>query len=328
MRLVVYTFYINCESVDIVKIKVISAIYVMVLILFGFTSCGGETVSSINITEPVCLATVDITPVQETQAAINPLNLMQEAQLAKISLFEHIEKIHEVYEIEYVQYEGEYTYIPKPRYVIALTFDDGPSRFTEQILDVLERYNARATFCVLGNRVESREDIVRRTVAGGSEVIGHSWNHPNLSIQNEYTIRNQLRNTSAAIENAIGVPPPPIFRAPYGSVNARVRSISYDMGYSILNWTIDTMDWRFRDAQHIYDHIMQHARHGSIVLLHDIFEATAEAMELVVPALIERGFELVTASELIEYIYGSIQPGVEYRGLRPGEIPIRRDENE
>jgi len=310
------------ESVNAMKMKIgeIFAIGIMALTMFAFSACGNRhTVETNNVTEPIYIAAVEITPpIQEVAVAIEPVILMQEAQAAKINLFKNIEKIHP-YCTPTEECEEKYGHVPPPRYLIALTFDDGPSRFTEYILAVLEKHGARATFCVIGNRVESRAEIVQRTVAGGSEVIGHSWNHANLALQNEYTIRNQLRNTSDAIEAAIGSPPPPIFRAPYGSVNARVRSISYDMGYAILNWTIDTQDWRIRDAQHIYNHIMQHARHGSIVLLHDIFESTAVAMELVVPALIQSGFELVTASELIEYIYGTMEPGIEYRGLRPGE---------
>jgi len=103
-----------------------------------------------------------------------------------------------------------------------------------------------------------------------------------------------------------------------------VLRIAQELGYSTLNWTIDPEDWRHRDAYTIYRHVMNHALDGSIVLLHDIFPATAEAMEFVVPRLIEKGFQLVTVSELIEYVYGEIEPGRVYRGLRPGERPRER----
>ena len=313
------------------KVRGILSFSAVVFILFILSSCGRE-----STTYETSLAYTNMFEPQQVQEVITPLSLMQEAQIAKAGLFNTAQKTYALLENGarnnyYLNYESlsseEHSNIVRvePRYIIALTFDDGPSRFTEHILDILERYNARATFCVLGNRVESRADIVLRTIAGGSEVIGHSWNHANLAQQNEYTIRNQISNTSAIIEAVTGFPPPPIFRAPYGSVNARVRNVSYDMGYALLNWTIDTMDWRFRDPYHIYNHIMEHALHGAIVLLHDIYESTAEAMELVVPALIERGFKLVTASELIAYVYGSIEPGIEYRGLRPGESPRIQD---
>jgi len=219
-----------------------------------------------------------------------------------------------------------YEYPPPHRPMIALTFDDGPSRYTEYILDILERHGARATFCVLGMNVSAWEDTILRTVELGSEVIGHSWNHPNLTLLGDDAIRRQIIDTSAAIEAVTGKPPPSIFRPPYGSVNARVKRVAEGLGYSTLNWTVDPEDWRNRDAQLIYQHIMNRTIDGSIILLHDIRRYTVEAMEIVIPALIEQGFVLVTASELIDYVYGGMVPGWNYRGLRPGERPICRVE--
>ena len=210
-------------------------------------------------------------------------------------------------------------YPPPRRPMVALTFDDGPTRYTEYILDILERHGARATFCVLGNLVERREDTVRRAVELGNEVIGHSWNHANFTILSPDAIKRQIQDTSAAIEAATGVTPPPIFRAPYGNLNARVRNVAAELGYSMLNWTVDTEDWRHRDATIIYQRTMDRVIEGSIILLHDIRYPTKEAVELLVPSLIERGFQLVTVSELIEYVYGGLEPGREFRGLRPGE---------
>jgi len=203
--------------------------------------------------------------------------------------------------------------------MIALTFDDGPGPLTLYIVDMLVRYGGYATFCVIGNRVERWDDVVLQIVESGNEVIGHSWNHQNFSLLNEDAIAAQILDTSAAIEGITGVQTPPIFRAPYGIVNTRVRNTSRELGYSILNWTIDSVDWRDRDADIIYERIMEEARDGAIVLLHDIHPTTIEAMERVIPSLIEQGFQLVTASYLIDYFYGGLVPGFEFRGLRPGE---------
>ena len=202
----------------------------------------------------------------------------------------------------------------RPR--IALTFDDGPGGLTIPILRIFEEHNARATFCVIGSRVERWPEIVRRTHNGGHEVIGHSWNHANLTQLSSERIEMQITQTSAAIEAATGIAPPLIFRAPYGAVNSRVRAVAEELGYALLCWSIDTNDWRYRDVEHIYNHIMERAVDGAIILLHDIHETTYQAMHLVVPALIERGFDLVTAGEIITQVYGTMIPGVEHRGRR------------
>ncbi|MCL2361381.1 MAG: polysaccharide deacetylase family protein [Defluviitaleaceae bacterium] len=200
--------------------------------------------------------------------------------------------------------------------MIALTFDDGPSIYTGMILDILEAHGGNATFCVLGNRIHYHPGILRRAVEMGSEVIGHSWDHSNLTRLNANAITNQITRTSTAIEEATGQAPPPIFRAPYGLTNTRVVSTSRDLGYALLHWSVDPQDWYHRDADVIYNNIMSRAIDGSIVVAHDIRISTVEAMERVIPSLIEEGFQLVTASELIAYFYGELEPGDIYQGLR------------
>ena len=205
------------------------------------------------------------------------------------------------------------------RPMIALTFDDGPGPLTLYVVQMLAEHGGVATFCVIGNRVEGRSDVVLQTFQAGNEIIGHSWNHQNLSNLREEAIAAQILDTSAAIEAVTGVPPSPLFRAPYGMVSSRVRRVSRELGYSILNWTIDPEDWRYRDADILHARIMEQARDGAIVLLHDIHPSTVTAMERVIPDLIAQGFQLVTATYLINYFYGGLEPGEEYRGLRPGE---------
>ena len=207
---------------------------------------------------------------------------------------------------------------PPRRPLVALTFDDGPSEYTEMILDILEYYNVRATFCVLGNRIHHRPETLVRTLELGSEIVGHSWNHSNFANLNNSGIQSQISRASTAIEEATGQAPPPIFRAPYGITNNRAVNVARDMGYSILNWSVDPKDWYNRDAQAIYENIMNRVADGSIVLLHDIRMYTVDAVALVVPRLLEEGFMLVTASELIEDLYGELTPGRTYFGRHIG----------
>ncbi|MCL2223942.1 MAG: polysaccharide deacetylase family protein [Defluviitaleaceae bacterium] len=206
---------------------------------------------------------------------------------------------------------GEY----RPK-IISLTFDDGPSWLTEYLLDTLYRYNARVTFCVIGDLVEEGAETVIRAFEAGHEIIGHSWDHQMLTRLSAEEISEQITKTSAIIEYVTGETPPPIFRAPFGQINNRVTTAAYELGYSILNWSIDPEDWRERCEYHIYEHIMEYARDGAIVILHDIHPTTIYAMEKVIPSLISQGFHLVTATELIYHIYGDLEPAYEFTGVR------------
>ncbi|MCL2409861.1 MAG: polysaccharide deacetylase family protein [Oscillospiraceae bacterium] len=238
----------------------------------------------------------------------------------------------DTHETEYVDNNAEYTQdnnepeelptLPEPeiaageRGMIVLTFDDGPSQYTDYILDLLERYNARATFFVLGYRLERRRDTVLRAVNIGSEVAGHTWSHRRLSALCNQGIAEAIQNTSAAIEEITGVRHS-FFRPPYGLVNRNVAEVSAELGYTIINWTLDTMDWKYRDADTIYNTIMRQVRDGSIILMHDIHPTTMAAMERVIPSLIARGYQLVTVSELMYHLYGGeLEPGLVYGSPR------------
>jgi len=197
------------------------------------------------------------------------------------------------------------------RPLIALTFDDGPSHYTDRILDLLEYHGGSATFFVLGYRVEGRAATITRAFNMGSEIAGHSWLHPRLIHLNEEEIAHQIQSTSAAIKSVTGSSPP-LFRPPYGQVSDSVIQVSTELGYSIVNWTIDTVDWRYRCADAIYDEIMRSAEDGGIILMHDIYASTLEAMERAIPRLIEDGYRLVTVSELLRHLYGELEPGKVY----------------
>ena len=199
--------------------------------------------------------------------------------------------------------------------MIALTFDDGPGRFTGMILDTLAEYGGLATFCVLGYRVEGWAQVAQRIVADGHELTGHSWAHTNMTTQTRDQVTAAIIDTDAAIYAVTGVRPT-LFRPPYGEFNAQVVEIAAELGQGILMWSIDPRDWdmRNRSAEDLYRDIMRQARDGAIIVLHDIFLTTAQAMEWVIPSLVEQGFALVTASELIYHFYGGVEPGQVFRG--------------
>jgi peptidoglycan/xylan/chitin deacetylase (PgdA/CDA1 family) len=183
----------------------------------------------------------------------------------------------------------------RPR--IALTFDDGPSDLTPTLLDILYEHNAKATFCVVGQRINTYEDYMRAAYEQGHEIIGHSWNHGELTRFSAESIREQIEGTNNAIFDVIGVRPY-IYRPPYGAVNQRVRDVSAELGVALINWSIDTLDWKSRNSESVYGIVMNQARDGAVILFHDLYASTIEAARRAVPALIEQGYELATISEL------------------------------
>jgi len=200
--------------------------------------------------------------------------------------------------------------------MVALTFDDGPSGYTTLILNILEQYDVPATFFVIGSRIERNIDIVHRANDMGCEIASHTWSHRMLTRASDENIRSELLKAKSAIEAATGAPGL-IMRPPFGSVNARVRSVAADLGIPVIYWSVDPQDWRTGNSVEIYDHIMTRVKDKDIILLHDTSGATVEAAKRVIPTLIDRGYQLVTVSELMHYSDVTLEPGVVYKSGRP-----------
>lgn len=199
--------------------------------------------------------------------------------------------------------------------MVALTFDDGPHTLTEQVLDILEEHNAVATFYVLGNRVEKNSDLILRTFNMGNEIGNHSWSHPWLDRTSSDRIRRQLRDTNDAIEAVTGVAPTSM-RPPYGSSNSNVRNVSRELGLAVVFWSIDPSDYLNKSPDRIFNDIMNSVTDRDIILLHDIHERTINATRRLVPALIEKGYQLVTVSELMELSEITLEPGRNFYHAR------------
>lgn len=200
--------------------------------------------------------------------------------------------------------------------MLALTFDDGPSSATLKVLQILEQHGARGTFFMLGNRVAKHANMVSQVAAQGSEIGMHTWNHLEMHRLSRESIVSSLEKSSAAIYEASGVIPT-LLRPPYGTTTATVRSVCAQMDLKIVNWSVDTEDWRSRNTRMIADQILKNVSDGSIVLSHDLYDQTVEAMEIVVPKLLERGYQLVTVSEMLSLRSTECAEGVIYRQLPP-----------
>ena len=198
--------------------------------------------------------------------------------------------------------------------MIALTFDDGPSAHTDRLLDIFARYGGKGTFFVLGNLVDNRKSTVKRIVKEGHEIGNHSWNHRQLTNLSSEEIKDQIMMTRAKIYDVAGVDTL-IVRPPYGACNDTVKAVGASVGVSFVNWSVDTLDWKSKNASAVYKEIMNCVHDGAIILCHDLHKTTVDAMETVVPALIEKGYQLVTVSELMEYSGKSLEAGkIYYRG--------------
>lgn len=182
--------------------------------------------------------------------------------------------------------------------VVALTFDDGPSPAnTPQILDILAKYKAKATFYVIGGSIPGNEAILKRALAEGHEIGNHTWTHPDLQTLPIEVVQQEIKDSNKLIESSLGIKPK-TFRPPYGSTNPVIASVA---GLHQALWDIDTLDWQNRDPQAILAVVQSQLKPGATILMHDIHGSTVEALPLVLDYLVSQGYTFATFSELYAY---------------------------
>ena len=196
--------------------------------------------------------------------------------------------------------------------MVALTFDDGPyAPVGSRIMDCLEQYDGRSTFFVVGNRIPTYQAEILRMQANGHEVANHTQDHKYLTNLNAEQIRAQVEQCNQMIASVTGQSPA-LMRLPGGLKNSTVLA---NIHQPIIMWSIDTRDWKTRNAANTVQVILSQVRDGDIILMHELYGATAEAVEAVVPALAAQGYQLVTVSELAA-LRGGMAPGVLYSSFR------------
>lgn len=181
--------------------------------------------------------------------------------------------------------------------LIAFTFDDGPNTMTtELLLNGLNKYNAKVTFFVLGNRVNANSDVLKRAYMEGNQIGSHTYNHKNLIKLNSNQIDREVNNTVSVINNIIGSNPS-VFRPPYGNSNYLVKQ---HVNVPIIMWNIDSLDWKYRDKEVVKNNIVSSASDGDIVLVHDIYLSSVEGALLAMEELYNQGFAFVTIDEMMQ----------------------------
>lgn len=188
---------------------------------------------------------------------------------------------------------------------IALTFDDAPdATFTPLVLDILKKKGVKATFFVVGNRIEKYPEIAKRIVKEGHTIGNHSYNHANFTKLNDEEFREQINKTDTLIKNTIGFSSN-IMRPPYGNVTEKQIHWLAGQHKKIVYWNVDSLDWKGLKAKQVINNVLPYVRPGSIILQHSgtgnggDLSGTVNALPIIIDELKKKGFNLVTVPELL-----------------------------
>ena len=200
---------------------------------------------------------------------------------------------------------------PKKEKVVALTFDDGPSKnVTTKLLDLLDKYDVKVTFFVVGDFVEQNPDVLKEEYERGHTIGLHTLHHDYSWVKDTQGAIKNLQDEEDMIYEICGVRPY-LFRPPGGIMNSKLLQA---LARPAIIWDVDPQDWKYKDADHVYNEVMNQVTSGDIVLSHDLYETTYQAYVRIIPALIERGYRFVTVDELL----GITDPSIE--GAYAGEF--------
>ncbi|WP_240795475.1 polysaccharide deacetylase family protein [Aquibacillus halophilus] len=199
---------------------------------------------------------------------------------------------------------------PQSENKVALTFDDGPDpRFTPQILDVLKEYNIKATFFVMGARAEAYPDLVKRIIEEGHIIGNHTYWHPNLVEEADInTLEREVTKTEATLAELIGYQTK-LFRAPYGFLYNELVEKLANMNYTVVGWTVDSLDWQEAPPEEIAYNVLSNIHPGAIILMHDGAEwegdrtNTIKSLRQIIPTLKDEGMEFETVPNLLNIPY-------------------------
>ena len=184
--------------------------------------------------------------------------------------------------------------INKP--IVALTFDDGPSKYTNEILDILKDNDICATFFVLGNKVPYGQETLLKMLENGNEIGNHTYNHKWLAHLDEIEIKNQISKTQEVIFEYTRYLPK-VFRPSYGDIPKEMRK---EINLEVTLWNVDTLDWKLKNKTQIIKRATRNTKDGDIILMHDTYKRTKDALPEIINTLKKKGFQFVTISELNE----------------------------
>lgn len=198
--------------------------------------------------------------------------------------------------------------------LVALTFDDGPDgKQTEELLEVLKANGARATFFVVGKQVEKHPELLKKMVDYDCEIGNHTYSHANLNNLSEKALNKEIETTNKLIEQATDGYRASLMRPPFNNCNNKVKDM---LKQPIIQWSIDTLDWKHKNISKTIEIVLDRVSDGSIVLMHDIHNSSVEAAKILIPKLIESGYDLVTVSEMAQIKGEQLNPHNKYSRIR------------
>ncbi len=198
--------------------------------------------------------------------------------------------------------------------LVCFTFDDGPyAPVTNKILDTLEKYHGRATFFVVGDRAATYSDEIARASKMGCEIGSHTYSHVNLNTLSVPEMQEEINKSCDVISKYSGKKVK-VLRPPEGAANETVKA---NVNMPMVLWSVDSRDWDYRNADKDYQTVMDNVFDGSIVLMHDLYPATADAVARIIPELAKQGYKFVTFSELMRIRGVDVEPGEKYFSATP-----------
>lgn len=203
--------------------------------------------------------------------------------------------------------------LTKGKKSVAITFDDGPSRYTLKVKEIMDKYNVKGTFFMLGRNLSTGyTDTLKSLVNSGYEIGIHGYSHKMLTRLSDYKLDKEINYTKELLSNMTGSD---VFlvRPPYGEINNRIKK-KYDVPYIL--WSIDTKDWKLKDANKIYEKVINEVSDGDIILMHETYLPSVTALDMIIPKLQEMGYQIVTVSELANLNNAKLKNGVVYHSFK------------
>ena len=193
--------------------------------------------------------------------------------------------------------------------LVAITFDDGPGPYTNQLVDILKDNKARATFFMLGSNLENYRSTVLNVYNNGNEIGYHSYAHKNFKRQDLATIKEEFALSNEILKSITGTTFN-LVRPPYGAINEEIKNA---LDATFILWNVDTEDWRHKDSEYLLNYVLEHINEGNIILFHDIHKTSVAAIEKILPVLYVEGYQLVTVSELAKHFGSELELHKAYR---------------
>lgn len=202
--------------------------------------------------------------------------------------------------------------------MIALTFDDGPGPYTDELLDGLAKLNAKASFFLVGEKIKSYPDTVAKIAGNGHLVGNHTYSHIKLTALSPDEIKKEIDKTNEEIK-AITGEAPQFFRPPFGRYNS--DTLNYVDMISV-RWSKDTIDWKYEDEERLYRYLIKNAGDGEIFLMHDVEKTTVKGVLRAIETLQKQGYKFVRADELLCRNGDGLLKGIGYRKCEKDKPPV------